>query len=368
KHPIHSPERMEACADYILNEFESYGLNTNVHEFDVEGFDYTFRNIEATTDGSGPELLIVSHYDTVRHAPGADDNGTAITVMLEAARVLSKHAPKGKVRFVSFNLEELNPARAKKILELSVENGILDKEGRFTSSHTAKAIKKYWDLFFKYKPGTTSFSEVSERVLSELSDELHSNEITYLKGRLQLNEGITDLNYQEIIGLMGSNAWVRDAPSRNITAKGVICLETMGYVSSQKNSQRLPEGLDANAFKIYNTEADLTIGDFLTIVADCNSGPLGEFLCTKCELDSIELPYAYLQGNFNYEQAVQIMPDILRSDHAPFWREGIPALMLTDSAEFRSPYYHTSADSIDKLDFDFLTKICKAVVATAIEF
>ena len=89
KHPIYSPERMEACADYILNEFESYGLNTSVHEFEVEGFDYTFRNVEATVGGSGPELLIVSHYDTVRNAPGANDNGSAITVMLEAARIIA---------------------------------------------------------------------------------------------------------------------------------------------------------------------------------------------------------------------------------------------------------------------------------------
>ena len=119
KHPIHSPERMEACADYILKEFESYGLKTYVHEFEVEGFDYTFRNIEATVGGTGPELLIVSHYDTVRNAPGANDNGSAITVMLEVAKILAQHPPEGAVRFVSFNLEELNPARTKKINELS---------------------------------------------------------------------------------------------------------------------------------------------------------------------------------------------------------------------------------------------------------
>ena len=43
KHPLYSPERMELCADYILSEFKSYGLQAQAHEFTVDGFDYTFR-------------------------------------------------------------------------------------------------------------------------------------------------------------------------------------------------------------------------------------------------------------------------------------------------------------------------------------
>ena len=60
------------------------------------------------------------------------------------------------------------------------------------------------------------------------------------------------------------------------------------------------------------------------------------------------------------------MGDLLRSDHAPFWRQGIPALFITDTADFRYAYYHTPADTIDKLDFSLMTKICKATIATAL--
>jgi Zn-dependent M28 family amino/carboxypeptidase len=59
--------------------------------------------------------------------------------------------------------------------------------------------------------------------------------------------------------------------------------------------------------------------------------------------------------------------DLLRSDHAPFWQNGIPGLFLTDMGDFRYPYYHTPADTIEKLNFDFLTRICKATIATAIQ-
>ena len=368
KHPIYSPERIEACADYILKEFENYELNTNVHEFEVEGFDYTFRNLEATIGGSGPELLILSHYDTIRNAPGANDNGSAITVMLEAARVLSEHPPKGAVRFLSVNLEELNPVRVEKIREQSVKFGITDDEGRYTSWHTKRMLTRYSELFSKYWIGSTSYTEVSKRVIAELGDELRPHEREYLNFLGDEYKELTLVNWPGKTALMGSSAWVRDAPERAISVKGVLCLETMGYVSSKEDSQHFPKELDPDMFKIFKTDSKLTIGDFLTIIGDCNSGLLAEALCGQCELDSIDLPYACLQGNFTFEQAAHVMPDILRSDHSPFWREGIPALLITDTANFRYPFYHTPADTIDKLDFDFLSKICKAVVATALQF
>ena len=62
RHPINSPDKLDACADYILSEFEALGLKTNEQEFTVDGFDGTFRNIEGIIDKvSHPELFIVSH-------------------------------------------------------------------------------------------------------------------------------------------------------------------------------------------------------------------------------------------------------------------------------------------------------------------
>ncbi len=334
----------------------------------MDEFDYTFRNIEATVGGTGPELVILSHYDTVRHAPGANDNGTAITVMLEAARILSEHPPKGAVRFLSVNLEELNPTRVKKIYEKSLKLGIIDEEGRYTSWHTERILTRYSELFGKYWIGNTSYVDASKHVISELGDDLQPNERDYLEFLHDLTKEITLLNWPGKTALVGSSAWVRDAPKRDISVKGVLCLETMGYTSSKDNSQHFPAGLDPDMFKLFKTNPELTVGDFLAIIGDGNSGPLADAFRSQCERDGIELPYACLQEDFTYEQAAYTMPDLLRSDHAPFWREGIPGLMLTDTADFRYPYYHTPADTIGKLDFDFLTKICKAVVATALTF
>jgi hypothetical protein len=47
----------------------------------------------------------------------------------------------------------------------------------------------------------------------------------------------------------------------------------------------------------------------------------------------------------------------MRSDHAPFWWEGYPALLFTDTADFRSPHYHKRTDTWDTLDYDRLAQV-----------
>jgi hypothetical protein len=36
---------------------------------------------------------------------------------------------------------------------------------------------------------------------------------------------------------------------------------------------------------------------------------------------------------------------------------GYPAIMVTDTAPFRYPYYHTTADTPDKLDYDRMARV-----------
>jgi hypothetical protein len=55
-------------------------------------------------------------------------------------------------------------------------------------------------------------------------------------------------------------------------------------------------------------------------------------------------------------------PHVLRSDHAPFWEADIPALMWTDTAEFRNPNYHQATDTPDTLDYAFMTEVARLLV------
>jgi hypothetical protein len=62
------------------------------------------------------------------------------------------------------------------------------------------------------------------------------------------------------------------------------------------------------------------------------------------------------------ERIEEISHHLLRSDHAPFWRAGLPALMSTDTAEFRNPHYHRASDTPETLDYGFLAGVTRLLV------
>ena len=49
------------------------------------------------------------------------------------------------------------------------------------------------------------------------------------------------------------------------------------------------------------------------------------------------------------------------SDHWSFWREGYRAIMVTDTALFRYPHYHSSQDTPDKLDYERLARVVEGL-------
>src|SRR5262245_39431628 len=45
------------------------------------------------------------------------------------------------------------------------------------------------------------------------------------------------------------------------------------------------------------------------------------------------------------------VPGVSWSDHQSFWRQDYRAMMITDTAPYRYPYYHAAADTPDKLAY-----------------
>ncbi|HEY5626347.1 MAG TPA: M28 family peptidase, partial [Nitrospira sp.] len=60
----------------------------------------------------------------------------------------------------------------------------------------------------------------------------------------------------------------------------------------------------------------------------------------------------------------EALPDVRRSDHAAFWDAGYPAVMLTDTANFRNPHYHQPSDRVETLCLPFLEGVIDTVVAS----
>jgi hypothetical protein len=52
----------------------------------------------------------------------------------------------------------------------------------------------------------------------------------------------------------------------------------------------------------------------------------------------------------------RFVPGAAWSDHLSFWRAGFRALMVTDTAFYRYPFYHSAEDTPDKLIYPHLAR------------
>jgi Zn-dependent M28 family amino/carboxypeptidase len=101
------PVALSAAATLIERELRAAGYLVVWESYRAQGEDVS--NLIAELAGSSqPAKLVVlgAHYDTVPTTPGADDNASAVAVLLEAARMLRDCKPKHTIRFVAFPCEE----------------------------------------------------------------------------------------------------------------------------------------------------------------------------------------------------------------------------------------------------------------------
>jgi Zn-dependent M28 family amino/carboxypeptidase len=95
------------AANYIHSVFEDAGLSVRLQDYQYK--DQRVTNVLATAPraaGSSPYYLVGAHYDTVPGTPGADDNASAVAVMLELAGRLRHEKLRAPILFAAFTLEE----------------------------------------------------------------------------------------------------------------------------------------------------------------------------------------------------------------------------------------------------------------------
>jgi len=148
---------------------------------------------------------------------------------------------------------------------------------------------------------------------------------------------------------MGSRVYAKMARSQKDKIDGMICLEMVGYACQKPGCQGYP-------FPLMFMDYPET-GNFIGIVNNFKSRGFGKRLLEQFQKNK-ELPAIKLTVPFNG----WILPAVRLSDHASFWDQGFKAVMVTDSAFFRNPYYHTVADTMDKLDFDFMAELVESLL------
>ncbi len=200
-------------------------------------------------------VLVGAHYDAVPGSPGADDNGSALAILLELARAFARAPARRPIRLVAFDLEEVHRS--------------------------------------------------------------------------------------------GSRAYAQDLQQRAEPLALMIALEMLGYRDLRPGSQRYPPGLR----HFYPDR-----GDFIGLIGNLRTLPV---LWRLAQAMRKSVPCEFLP----MLARGRIVPDTRRSDHASFWDLGYPAIMVTDTANMRNPYYHQPSDRVETLDPEFLTGVCRGLIA-----
>ena len=144
--------------------------------------------------------------------------------------------------------------------------------------------------------------------------------------------------------LMGSLVYARRLKASGEPVLGMFSLETLGFYSEEENSQRYPPPLGL----LYPTT-----GNFVAFV-----GLLSSRTFLRRTVGSFRRAAAFPSVGGT---APAIIPGIDWSDHWSFEQVGINALMITDTAPFRYPHYHTTEDSPDKVDYDRLARVISGI-------
>lgn len=163
----------------------------------------------------------------------------------------------------------------------------------------------------------------------------------------------------EECGLVGSShcviqlrdKWAKEqaagAPIEKIV--GMASLEMLGYFSDEPNSQKSPLPPVKDVFE------PPTVGDSIAVVGIKRDQPFIHDLVTGMQSSAPALKITVV------DFLPFPVPDMTRSDHRPFMIAGIPAVMVTDTANFRNPNYHKPTDTIATVDPKRFTLVVKAV-------
>jgi Zn-dependent M28 family amino/carboxypeptidase len=139
---------------------------------------------------------------------------------------------------------------------------------------------------------------------------------------------------------MGSLVYANQSNREKENIVAMLSLETMGYFSDAKNSQKYP--FPINFF--YPNQ-----GNFIGFIGNLDSGDLVR--------QSILSFRRHAQFPSQGASLPSWIPGVSWSDQWAFWQQGYKGIMITDTAPFRYPFYHTEKDTIDKIDFNKLTRV-----------
>jgi len=239
--PFNSSNNMEA-SKFIAEELNvTQSVFSTYQWFTYEGEEIA--NVVGTLPSANlnnqSKIVVCAHFDTVSDSPGADDDGSGVSLLLEVARVLSQFKFNCTIEFVAFNAEE---------------------KGLIGSSYYAQQA-----------------SQVGEAILLAINVDM----------------------------VIWDNP---DAPPHE--KLWIVYQGTVPYEDSERFADLTYE--TGQAYTMSPIQKISNLNDTYVPIGDWNA-----------------------------------------SDHASFWKEGIPALWIFEFNGFQNPYIHKPDDSMDAANYNF---------------
>ncbi len=143
---------------------------------------------------------------------------------------------------------------------------------------------------------------------------------------------------------MGSRVYAERCRARGDDIVAMIAVDSVGYYTSEPGSQNYPAFIGGLPSK----------GNFIAFGGNRDNQQL---------LDHV---VAIFQEQCRFP-AIGVATDLKaasRSDHAPFWWQGYPAIFMSDTSEYRDPNYHRPTDTADQLNYDELARLTEGFIKT----
>jgi Zn-dependent M28 family amino/carboxypeptidase len=145
-------------------------------------------------------------------------------------------------------------------------------------------------------------------------------------------------------GRMGSAVYAETAKARGEDIRLMISLEMLGAYSDRPGSQGYPPFL-----KHFYPDR----GNFIAMVSN------------RASREELRQLVAAFQAHSDFPveslATFEFVPGVAWSDHLSFWRQGYPAMMVTDTAFYRNAAYHSAADTPEKLNYPAMARVVEGL-------
>jgi hypothetical protein len=149
--------------------------------------------------------------------------------------------------------------------------------------------------------------------------------------------------------MMGSFQYAKKCRRQGEDIRVMLSLDALGVYKNEPGSQRLPF-----PFSIFYPDR----GNFLAFIGNLQSRKYVK-----------EVTKGFKKGS-SFQIQAGVAPEWAKggswSDHSSFWKFGYPGIMVTDTGGFRSAHHTTKEDTIEKLDFEAMSRIVIGMYACAV--